>query len=240
MGANRSPAVMAQRVEPPDSLDFFPTPPWSTRALVDVVLWRMGVMIGPEHSAWEPAAGEGHMAEVLAGVFGRVHASDIHDYGRGYAVGDFCGSLIRAECPFRPDWVISNPPFNAAVDFVLRALEEAREGVAMLLRLAWLEGGERYERLFRDLPPTVLAVFSERVPMVKGRWDPEATTATAYAWAVWRAPATAETRLIWIPPGQRRRLTRPGDAARFGVVGGGPAAEVLADAPAGGLEGETP
>ena len=28
-------AVMASRREPPDSLDFFPTPPWATRALLD-------------------------------------------------------------------------------------------------------------------------------------------------------------------------------------------------------------
>jgi hypothetical protein len=36
-------AVMAQRREPPDSLDYFPTPPWATRALFRHVLcfcWR--------------------------------------------------------------------------------------------------------------------------------------------------------------------------------------------------------
>jgi hypothetical protein len=42
-----------------------------------------------------------------------------------------------------------------------------------------LEGGERYERLFAPMPPTVIAPFAERVPMTKGRWDPE--TATSYA-----------------------------------------------------------
>ena len=35
MSQNRSSAVMAQRKEPPDSLDFFPTPPWATRALCE-------------------------------------------------------------------------------------------------------------------------------------------------------------------------------------------------------------
>jgi hypothetical protein len=30
-----STSVMARRVEPPDSLDFFPAPPWATRALCE-------------------------------------------------------------------------------------------------------------------------------------------------------------------------------------------------------------
>ena len=33
MAQNTSTAVMARRAEAPDSLDFFPTPPWATRAL---------------------------------------------------------------------------------------------------------------------------------------------------------------------------------------------------------------
>ena len=51
--------------------------------------------------------------------------------------------------------------------------------------------------------------------MVKGRWDPEASTATAYAWFVWRHPIAVETQLTWIPPGQRESLTRPDDVRRF-------------------------
>lgn len=35
MTANRSTAVMQRRVEPLDSLDDFPTPPWATRALCE-------------------------------------------------------------------------------------------------------------------------------------------------------------------------------------------------------------
>lgn len=35
-----SSAVMARRIEPPDSLDWFPTPPWATRALLELVLFE--------------------------------------------------------------------------------------------------------------------------------------------------------------------------------------------------------
>jgi hypothetical protein len=56
-------AVMAQRREPPAALDFFPTPPWATRALFRHVLPELG--IGAIGSVWEPACGEGHMAAVI-------------------------------------------------------------------------------------------------------------------------------------------------------------------------------
>ena len=57
-------AVMAQRREPPDALDYFPTPPWATRALFRHVLPALGIeAIG---RVWEPACGEGHMAAVIA------------------------------------------------------------------------------------------------------------------------------------------------------------------------------
>jgi hypothetical protein len=62
-----------------------------------------------------------------------------------------------------------------------------------------------------------VAQFVERVPMTKGRWDPDASTATAYSWFVWSklAPAPGETRLVLIPPGRRSALTKSEDRARF-------------------------
>ncbi len=206
-----SSAVMASRREPPDSLDFFPTPPWATRALVEHVLPRAapGFVI---LSAAEPACGEGHMAEVLRETIIDVRASDVFDYGRNYPVVDF----LDARKPFAPvDLLATNPPFNAALAFALRAMTVAQV-VALLVRTTWIEGEGRYRELLRDHPPTLYAPFVERVPMVKGRWDPKASTATAYAWLVWVRDA-APLPLFLIPPGQRAALTRPDDARRFGA-----------------------
>lgn len=194
------------------TLNYFPTPPWATRALLEHVIPDAG------GSVWEPAAGQGHMARVLAERFDTVFASDVHDYGSLDAVGSFVGAGgdVVAQPRLRWDWVITNPPFSEALGFAGRALNEARNGVAMLLRTPWLEGVERYESLFRDWPPQIVAVFVERVPMTLGRWDPEATTATSYAWFVWddHNPRFG-TELMWIPPGCRQRLTRPDDISRF-------------------------
>ena len=128
-------AVMARRAEPPNSLDWFPTPPWATRALLERVLfdrlegddWPM-VVRRPELGRWggdhgwpgfpvalsvlEPAAGEGRMTEVLREYFDRVHASDVFDYGAGYQVASFVGDGVDVlEAPAGGiDWVITNPP----------------------------------------------------------------------------------------------------------------------------------
>src|SRR4051794_6707900 len=99
-------AVQAQRREPPDSLDFFPTPPWATRALLQRVLQCSRVLYRHE-SAWEPACGEGHMAEVLKEYFGSVTASDVFDYGQGKGqVYDFLDPEL---VEYRHDWIITNP-----------------------------------------------------------------------------------------------------------------------------------
>lgn len=210
-----NPATMSGRAEPADSLDYFPTPPWATRALIEEVLPRLGWHFGGRQalanaSAWEPACGEGHIAEVLAEYFGSVRASDIHPYGYG-DVADFLAVEERPEA----DWIITNPPFeDKAEAFVLRALELARVGVAMFVRLQWLESLGRYERVFQPYPPTAISFFAERVNLCKGRWDPTGTTATAYIWLVW-IKGQSPSAPIWIKPGRRQALTRPDDVARF-------------------------
>jgi hypothetical protein len=69
--------------------------------------------------------------------------------------------------------------------------------------------------LFGPNPPAVVAVFAERIPLHMGRWEPEGDTLTAYCWVVWRKGFEGNTRLFWIPPGQRKALSKDDDAARF-------------------------
>ena len=203
---NTSHAVMAQRVEPKDSADDFPTPPWATRALVEHVLRKPGEL--PTMTCLEPACGAGHMAKVLKEYFGAVHCSDAYPYGYGH-VRDFL------TCPYEDrsfDWVITNPPFRLAMPFILRALHIARRGVAVLARTVFLESAGRYTGIFRQQPPSKFAQFTERVPMLRGRLDREATTATGYAWFVWEKNVVGPSHLMWVPP-CRRELERSGDYA---------------------------
>lgn len=201
---NTSHAVMAQRVEAGDSLDDFPTPPWATRAFLAHFFEAKDLS---SDSVWEPACGRGHMAQVLSEFFATVRASDIHDYGYGEVQDYLTGPAgVRSV-----DWVVTNPPFRLAEDFLERSRHVARKGVALLTRTVFIESVGRFERIFRDQPPTSVLQYVERVPMVKGRVDRRASTATGYAWLVWKFDQLAErTQLDWIPP-SRRALERDAD-----------------------------
>lgn len=200
---NTTHAVMSQRVEARDSPDDFPTPPWATRALLEHVIGSSGLR---EQSVLEPACGVGHMAKVLKDYFREVKFADAYDYGYG-PVQDYLTYPYELNAV---DWVITNPPFRLAEEFISRSFDVARHGVAVLVRTVFLESKGRYERLFRDSPPSEFAQFVERVPMVKGRLDKKATTATGYAWLVWRFTDSSGPRLVWIPP-CRRALERQED-----------------------------
>jgi hypothetical protein len=209
---NGARSIMAARVEQRDSLDFFPTPPWASRALVERVLPHIGVSLTPTTTVWECACGEGHMSEVLA-EYSTVIASDVHGYRPEQTVRDFLDTAIQAP---RIDWIITNPPFgDRTTQFILRGFEVARFGMAMFVRSQWaVEGIKRYQQIFRDHPPTCFAPFVERVPLCKGKWDPDGSTATAYAWLVWMR-GKKPMPPFYIPPGCRKALTRPSDRQRF-------------------------
>lgn len=229
MTQNKSHAVMQQRHEAHDSLDDFPTPPFATRALMLYAFPHLSCWRGArERTVWEPCCNLGYMAKPLAEQYAAVRATDIHDYGWSgqQATQDF---LMPTGHEPTTD-VVANPPFRLASEFIMRGLDVIQPDglVAMLVRCAFQEGQERYETLFRPRPPTLIAQFSERVIMAKGRlldparwyWDADAnkwkkpSTATAYCWMIWThqdAPAPGgAARTIWVPP-CRAKLERAGD-----------------------------
>lgn len=216
-------ATAPTRVEP-DGLDYFPTPPWATRALLEDVLFEQLGIDSHDFSrqlVWEPACGEGHMSGVLDEYTEALVATDVHDYsaeGR-HAPGWFMAHDFLNSSPVEGDldWIITNPPFadDKTLQFALRAIDLAKIGVALFVRSQWaVEGVERYLHLFRDHPPTLVAFFAERVPLHKGRWEPDGSTLTAYCWLVW-IKGEVPNPPFWIPPGRRIERSREGDMARF-------------------------
>lgn len=222
---------MESRKHPKGSLDYFPTPPWATRALIHEILIPQ---CGPlsSFSVRDPAVGGGHMIRPLSEVFGRVSFSDVADWGIKPPLRDFTfetrESLIVDGIEI-PDWIITNPPFEIAGQFFKTAYDIAREGVAFLCRLGWIAGQDRYWTIHGPTPATFTCPFSERVAMIEGAWDPEASTATDYAWFIWVKPAP---ELQWgsllknFRPGMQDLYTRlsdmdlavPGEAKRRAKV----------------------
>lgn len=210
MSQNRSHAVMAQRqmaLEAEEYEDFpgqaelddFPTQPWAGRALIRHLtkVWELPPMHFNSLICWEPAANRRYLSGALAESFSTVFCSDIYDYGFNMLRHDFLSSALPQRLIERPDWIITNPPFNQGCEFVERALEIAHEGVAMFVRTSFLESDTRYQALYANRAPTLIAQFVERVPLLKGRCnnrviDPKtgeekaASSATSYAWIIWR------------------------------------------------------
>lgn len=206
---NRSHAVMSRRHEPRDSLDDYPCPPWGTRALFERVLDKTD-LIG--QVGLDPCCGRGHMVHAMRPYFASVQAMDVFDYGYGFHVGSFLDREETFDPP--PHWIIMNPPFREAEKMISRALKLATVGVACLVRTVFIEGVHRYKEIYRVRPPATVAVFAERLPMVRGRADQKATTATSYSWLVWdcvnRTHSSQPTEMLWIPP-CRKMLEQPGD-----------------------------
>lgn len=194
------------------ALDYFPTPPWAARALAELVL-----RIDPRaRSVWEPACGEGHMAHGLADYFARVEMSDIHPHGAGRVL-DFLSPGAAPEGE-PVDWIVTNPPFLHAEAFVRLARARARRGVAVLVRIAFLETVGRYGLFTGPDAPILVCPFAERVPMHLGRYVAKGSSAAGYAVIIWACSEIAEDYpgepvLRPIEPGCRKRLSRPSDLA---------------------------
>lgn len=212
---------MIARHSPKNGLDDFPTPPWATRALTEFLLPNMGLTL-KGRSVLEPACGRGHMMRTLreAGL-SRLDGYDIKNYGKpALPVKDF---LEKTAHIGNYDWVITNPPYKAADDFFYRSRLIAKRGVALLVRMNWLQGNGRWERIFSPdaHPPSIVGIFASRIPFAKGRVVQEASVFFQHVWCVWvldkRNRAQLDhtgTRVLWIPPETQAQLERSEDYKR--------------------------
>jgi hypothetical protein len=153
--------------------DFYRTPAEAVRALLAVEQFPTTI--------WEPACGDGAISRVLAEAGHTVISADLIDRGFGNGGIDFLAETER-----RADCIITNPPFGIDDEFALHALALGVTKIALLARLTWLEGTDRYSRLFSHKQLARVWVFSARQTLWRG--DDAAAESdggmTAYAWFV--------------------------------------------------------
>lgn len=76
----------------------------------------------------------------------------------------------------------------------------------MLLRLASLEGINRYHTIFQHTPPSRALVFSEQATFYPSGAKRNGSGTTAYAWYIWDKNATPDgTQLVVLKARHRRR-----------------------------------
>src|SRR5690606_28479066 len=97
--------------------------------------------------------------------------------------------------------LVTNPLCNSAEGFVKAGGEKADRKLALLLRLAFLEGSNRNRTIFSVVPPTTVWVFSERITFYPSGAARAGSGTTAYAWFVWDKQHLGQTQLRWLSPG---------------------------------------
>lgn len=167
-------------------LDYYPTPSIAVEALLNHVQF--------EGDVWEPACGEGHISKLFEERGYTVRSSDLgtadHIYGEKGV-----NFLTTNE---QHQNIVTNPPYTSAESFLKHALKLADHKVAMLLRLAFIEGQKR-KSLFTVNPPAQILVMSKRLPW----WNPETNKwhstsgQFAHAWFVWDKKYKGPTIMNW-------------------------------------------
>jgi len=195
--------------------DFIPTPPFATRALFEYVQPSMKENTGIQ-GIWDPACGKGHMCEVFKEYeYGGVYASDIEDYGYPMTkTGDF--KDIEMDDGNEMDVIVTNPPYAMMADFIRHGLDRATKHFALLTRIQVLEGQARYNDFYSVVPPTKVAVFSDRIPFKTGVVVRKAPKMFTHCWVYWdmakvKAGKNNSTELMWLPPDAQKKLEKEGD-----------------------------
>ena len=164
--------------------DFYPTPPNATKALFDREKF--------DGDIWECACGKGHMSEVIKEYGYDVISSDLIDRGYGKVGVDF----LTIEPKRKVGNIVTNPPFKFAQEFVEKALEVSEGKVAMLFKLAFLEGVKRNE-MFNRTPLRRVYVFSKRLNFDFETRE-KSSPLMAFAWFVWEQGYEGKPEIEWI------------------------------------------
>jgi hypothetical protein len=166
--------------------DFYPTPGWCTRALLNEHPPPIKTII-------EPSAGEGHIVRQIVQHARNTKTSYLID---AFELREECRQPLIESGAYSvtiEDWfsavtkislrrfsIIGNPPFGLALEFAQSCLATSAQYVALLLKLSFLatEGRVKWNN---DNPVTALYPLGKRPSFtMDGHTD-----SSDYAWFVW-------------------------------------------------------
>ena len=187
-----------------EELDYYATPAAEVKNILDTLGYNFS-----DKTILEPCVGGGHMVAGIQKYLDENNQAPIQCYGTDFKDRGFSSTkwalqygvdTLSDDYPIdKADIVIMNPPYATIEPFLIRALEIAQDKLIVLCRTQVLEGAGRYEKIFKDNPPTEVYQYVDRIQCWKGGVKPSGTSAQAYCWLVWdkKAPAAAPT-LHWI------------------------------------------
>jgi len=175
--------------------DYYPTPYSMTQQLIDNYVkpeWGHGFTF------FDPAIGQ---AKAIQKVF---NENDFHCDGTDLIYGD---DFLKKDPVFelsngsklQYSFIVSNPPYSLADEFVERARETSKHGFIMLLRTNFLSGQKRFENgRFKNLKH--VKIFT-RMPDLNSELRDDGKYKTAmivYAWFIWEHNYKGSPMISWL------------------------------------------
>lgn len=172
-------------VRPED--DFFETPKIATCAMLNNINVPRDVIL------WECACGHGKISKILEKVCpNQVLSTELNTDRYGVGGVDFLKDGVN----FKPQgrfWVVTNPPFKLANEFVRKAFEYGAERIIFLLRFNYLESGKVREDILNNGHLLRVLLMKERLQMFPYGWTGKKGSATQnHAWFIWDRNYNAE------------------------------------------------
>lgn len=172
-------------VRPED--DFFETPKIATCAMLNNINIPRDVIL------WECACGHGKISKILEKVCpNQVLSTELNTDRYGVGGVDFLKDGVN----FKPQgrfWVVTNPPFKLANEFVRKAFEYGAERIIFLLRFNYLESGKVREDILNNGHLLRVLLMKERLQMFPYGWTGKKGSATQnHAWFIWDRNYNAE------------------------------------------------
>ena len=162
--------------------DFYATPTYATE-----ILLKKEKFVG---NIWECACGDGAISKVLINKGYEVYSSDLIDRGYGNTPEDF----LKSDKVF--DNIITNPPFNLATEFNLKALQSVKNKVVFLCKLSHLEGIKRADVIFSQKKLKKIYVFSKRLNFTKD--GIKANGLMSFGWFIYDVNFNGLPEVDWI------------------------------------------
>ena len=166
---------------------------------VEKIIKEFPDVFAKSQEIWECAVGMGHISSVIKQHFPNVNIfkTDIEDYG----INDVTGDFLKMNYKDKFDMIITNPPYKYATQFVIHALEQVKNNgyVIMFLRTLFIEGQERFDKIFSQYPPKVVNVYIKRTyGLINGDKNNKTSSAMSHSWIVWQKGNNEPTILNWI------------------------------------------
>lgn len=144
--------------------DYYATDPRFIDHLIEKEPW----LKNPELKILEPSAGEGILVDRFFELTGnRMDAYDLIARRDDIIEQDY----FTADFSNKYDVILTNPPYlkdtakttTGLADYILKALKEVKVGgtVIMFLKTLHLESKVRYEKIFKNNPPSKLYVYAD-------------------------------------------------------------------------------